>query len=846
MFYHKTGCSRQTVYFKGGVFVISAAILGLELVLMRCLSLSSYHHFFYLVLTIALLGFGASGTFIFLFQKFLLTRFERIIPFLAALFTLSIILSFQLAHSLPLDIQFILFDKRQVFLLFLYHFLIFIPFFIGALIIALSINKNLTIVHSLYAVNLNGSGFGIFFTTLLMFYIPSVNLFYVIAGLGWIGSLLFACSVSIHNKGKITKESPSRSFYPFVYPLLTLVILSFSGIIFPLRLRIDPYKMLSQVKTLETQKKATHLISKISPRAQLDVYDSPQIHLTLFASLMADSPPPPQMLLLYDGALLAPVFKIRRAADAAVMKFTPAEISYRLSHPKSVLLLGETGGSHVWLARLHNARKITVVQPNRQIFDIFQKDLLHPSGGVFTGHDLACISMDPRTFLEQTRECFDLIHIVSLETPAAGVSGLQSLNENYLLTREGIASALSCLNPGGILSVTRGLQSPPRDNVKILATFIEALESKQIPLPQKHIIQVRNYLAASTLVSSLPFHESQLKELRSISQELMLDIEWAPDIRMDELNRFDKRQGPPGSSFSYYHYAALNLFGDKQQRKTFYRKWAYNVIPATDDKPYFFDFFKWRSIYKLMKAYGNHWLQRLELGYVVLIVALMESLLVAIPFILLPLPWRKRFIGKDKRPVISLVYFALLGIAYITIEMVFIQKFIFFLGDPIYSVSVVMTAFLIFSGWGSATIGSHSSSPDKMIRKSIRFILLLGLCYLLGLRPLFKLLAGMSFVLRLLISLILLFPLSFFMGKPFPLGLSLLKGKGEHDVSLAWGINGFCSVLAASGTMILSMSLGFSLVLIISLCFYACAAFLVRHKSCSSIDMKGDESHETR
>ena len=841
MFHHKPDNSKETAYLKGGIFFISAGILGLEMVLMRCLSLSSHHHFFYLVLTVALLGFGASGTFLFLFQKFLLTHFERMIPFLAILFSLSVILSFQLAQSLPLDIQFTLFDKRQAFLLFFYHFLIFIPFFIGALIIALCIKENVIIVHSLYAVNLNGSGFGIFFITLLMFFIPPENLFYVIAGLGWFGSLLFACSVSIHNKGKITREPPSCRFYPFVSPLLTLVFLSFLGIVFPLRLRIDPYKMLSQIKTLETQQKASRLISKISPQAQLDVYDSPHIHLTLFASLMADRIPPPQMLLLSDGSLLAPVFKVKRAEEAAVMKFTPTELSYRLVHPQSVLLLGETGGSNVWLARLHNARKIAIVQPNRQIFDIFQKDLLPLCGGVFTGNDLSCISMDPRTFLEQTGECFDLIHIVSLETPAAGVSGLQSLNENYLLTREGIASALSRLNPGGILSVTRGLQSPPRDNVKILATFIEALESKKVPDPKTHIIQVRNYLAASTLVSSLPFHESQLKELRSISQDLMLDIEWAPDIRGDELNRFDKRPGPPNTSFSYYHYAALNLFGDKQRRKNFYRNWAYNVKPATDDKPYFFDFFKWRSLFQLMKTYGNHWLQRLELGYVVLMIALLESLLIAAPLVLLPLPWRKRFIAKDKRPMISLAYFALIGIAYIMIEMVCIQKFILFLGYPIYSVSVVMAAFLIFSGWGSAAIGSISSSPDKMIRKSVLYILLLGLGYLVALGPLFKLLAGIAFVFRLLISIILLFPISFFMGKPFPLGLSLLKGKGEHDVPLAWGINGFCSVLAASGAMVLFMSLGFSRVLIISLGFYAGAAFLSRHKSCSLPYKKGDE-----
>ena len=106
--------------------------------------------------------------------------------------------------------------------------------------------------------------------------------------------------------------------------------------------------------------------------------------------------------------------------------------------------------------------------------------------------------------------------------------------------------------------------------------------------------------------------------------------------------------------------------------------------------------------------------------------------------------------------------------------------------------------------------------------------LILGGGYLVGFHPLFHLLAGTPFLFKLLISLILLCPLCFFMGRPFPMGIALLKGEAEQDIPLAWGFNGFCSVLAASGAVALSMSLGYSWVQILSLCCYAFAGFLIK------------------
>jgi hypothetical protein len=819
--------SRNTFLLMMSVFLISACILALELLLMRSLAITSFHHFSYLVISIALLGFGASGICLFLFYRVFQKRFWRIASWGTCLFSLSSVLCFQSALSLPLDIQYVLFNGKQALLLFLYPLFCLIPFFLGALVIGLAIIKHNSIVHYLYSVNLFGSGFGSCLIIFLMFLFPLEYLFYCVAILAILAAVLLAWAQSSERKSFTDSNSiiSSGIYKPFLPALISFLLILISYWFIPLKLFPDTCKDLSLMQNLERQNDAFHVISRFSPRAELDVFDSPVLHNTLFVSLAAKYPPPKQMALLSDGNILSTLFIIKAPEDARILTFTPTELAYRLIHPKSVLLLGETGGADVWLARLHGAQKITIVQSNPQVFDLIVNSLQTSLGHVFEGKDIRLVASEPRIFLENTRDRFDLIKIVSMESPAAGVSGRQSLHENYLMTIEGIAQALLRLQPHGILTVTRGLQSPPRDNVKILSTFIGSLENIGIVSPSDHIIQIRHYLAACTLVSSSPFSDEQLKELRAFCEELYMDIVWAPDVRPEELNRFDVRGGPPGETFCYYHYAARQLFQGEKDR--FYRSWAYNVKPATDDKPYFYDFFKWRSLPEFVKAYGNRWFQRLELGYVVLIISLLESLVIAGLLIILPLFLGKnKAEGKIKKPVF-LVYFALLGISYIMIEMVMIQKFIFFLGDPIYSAILVLTGFLIFSGWGSLSARKSDAPLEKTILKNIAVILIVGVLFVLFLDPVLKISIHLPLGIRIILSLLLMMPLAFHMGRPFPLGISLLNESLPGNIPMAWAINGFFSVIAATLAIILSMSFGFMKVILLALFCYMLAGTII-------------------
>ena len=838
MIENRAADKRNTRFLTTAVFLVSAALLGLELVLMRCLAVSSYHHFSYLVISTALLGFGSSGTFLFLFKHLLLKRFWRNASFASALFSGSLLLCFRAAQSLPLDVQYIFFDFRQALLLLFYHFLLFLPFFFGALVIGLSLFCFSETVHRVYAANLFGSGAGTAGMLALLFFLAPQDTLYFISALGIIAGLLFA----IGEKESGSHQTPQIPFYSSLFiNLITLFVLIFPGILSPLELRIDSYKALVQMRHLENQGEANHVCVRYGPRARLDVYDSKRLHQTLFVSLAADTSPPPQLLLLSDGSSLATVFKIDSPHQADIMQFTPSQVAYRLAKPGRVLLLGETGGPNVWLAQIHGAREITVVQPDPRIFHLIKNELKAPSGDVFGAENVRLVNTEPRTFLEKRDarpdSLFDLIQIVSLETPAAGVTGIQSLYENYLMTVEGIGKALSHLAPGGVLIITRGLQSPPRDNIKILSTGIEALEKYQgvkFASVKDRVIMLRNYLAASTILSVSAFSEDQLKTLQDCCEEMMMDIVWVPDIRSDLLNRYDVRKGPPGKHYSYYHYAARSLM--EGRREDFYHDWAYHVRPATDERPYFYNFFKWRTLPRLIRAYrasGASGLQRLELGYIFLVLAFLESIVIAALLILVPLRFTRGKGSSASSKITILIYFSFLGFSYIMLEMVFIQKYVLFLGDPIYAAAVVLSGFMIFSGLGSLTSRRGKASLINRLRRNVVGIIILGLMYLVGLAPLFRILAGLPFALRFFISLVSIFPLSFLMGRPFPLGIMILT-RGEAGssglVPLAWGVNGFCSVIAASGGIIIAMSFGFSAVVALSLALYGLAVFMIGTK----------------
>jgi hypothetical protein len=491
------------------------------------------------------------------------------------------------------------------------------------------------------------------------------------------------------------------------------------------------------------------------------------------------------------------------------------------------LLLGETSGVNIWLAKRFGASLISVVFENPQIPELFKGPLAERGGQVLTGNDLTIHVASPRHFLEYSRARFDIIQVVSAESMAAGSSSLLSLHENYLLTVEGLSRCLEHLTPGGLLTITRGIQSPPRDNIKIFSTLVEATEKIGITESADHLAQLRNHLAVCTLASRNPFQSSRIQALLEISNQLWLDIDHLTGFDPSSRKPFNQLLRSPGRKGSHYQLAASKILS--ADREQFFDNWAYNVRPATDDRPYFFDFFRWRSLPTFVESYGQHWFQRLELGYMILVISFVQIVAAATVLLLFPLfLWARKHATHHNR-ALALGYFLLLGLGFLAVEMSLMQRFTLIMGDPLLAVAVVLSGFLFFSGCGSLCSSRWVTSPlQAVVVSGLAIALLAPLILFLSQWSLGQV-STWNTASRFLFTLSLIAPLAFLMGWPFPAGMTLLEKVSPSLLPWAWGVNGFASVAAAPLTVLLAMSLGFRLVLSLSVTAYLLAVvFAVR------------------
>ena len=407
-----------------------------------------------------------------------------------------------------------------------------------------------------------------------------------------------------------------------------------------------------------------------------------------------------------------------------------------------------------------------------------------------------------------------------LDAFAASAAGLYALSESYLYTVEALEAYLARLAPGGYLALTRWIKLPPRDTLKLFATAVAALERRAVASPEKCLVLIRGWQTSTLLVKNGDFSDAEIASLRAFCSARAFDVAWYPGMPAAEANRRNVLQAP------LFHRGAAALLGP--QRTAFLSDYKFNLRPATDDRPYFFNFFKWRTLPEITRLRGQGGLPLLEAGYLVLVATLLQALLVSVILILAPMVlWNRREPAEAtdfSRPRV-LVYFLATGLAFLFMEIAFIQKFILFLSHPLYATAAVLSAFLVFAGLGSGfseRLG-QGERAQAAVGRAVAAIAVLGAAYLLVLGPVFKPLMSLPGALRVVIAVALIAPLAFAMGMPFPLALGRLGESAPALIPWAWAVNGCASVLSAVLATLLAIHLGFTLVVVLALFLYGIA-----------------------
>ncbi|MBZ5571830.1 MAG: SAM-dependent methyltransferase [Acidobacteriia bacterium] len=680
------------------LLLISAAVLADEVVLVRAFSIGLWHHFAYMAISIALLGFGASGTLLAVLgrRKALLSAQVGAAGWLAAsavLFALTFPLAFALVQKIPFDPFLIVWDRRQLLYLGCYYLVMFVPFFAAATVIGLALITKSEESPRLYFYNLVGSAAGAALAVSLLEIAPVEQTLLAVAGLAQ-GAALFALL------DVVTLPTSPRVRQLAAGGVLAMLVMTLYFSARPPVVRLSQYKGLSYALNLPG---ARLLATRSSAIGRIDVVESPAIRQAPGLSLVApqDATIPSQLGLFVDAETAGAITAFDGNTSALGYLDWMSTTAPYLARPDSprVCVLGAGGGANVLLALRHGARHVDAVELDANVIRVVRETHHNFSGSLYDRADVHVRVAEGRAFLESADEQWDVIDISLVDSFAAAAVGLGAVNESYLYTQEALATYLHHLRPEGVLAVTRWIRTPPRDEIKLFATAIAALEGMGVR-PADRLVLVRSWGTATLLLKREPFSAEELNRLRRWAEERLFDISYFPNMGAGQGNRFNLL------AHDSYAEAVDALLAGGARRGEFLREYPFFVTPATDDRPYFFHFFRWRSLPLMLSTAGFAWVPFIEWGYLILVGTLIQSAVLGGLLIMLPLavlrskaPGNPRY-GRGPRLSV-LAYFLALGIGFMFVEMALIQRLVFFLANPVYAVAVVLAGLLLVSGLGS-------------------------------------------------------------------------------------------------------------------------------------------------
>jgi spermidine synthase len=790
------------------ISVVSAAILAYEVLLMRLFAIVQWHHFAYMVISIALLGFGASGSFLALAQGWLKPRFTIGFAVNAVLFGVSALAAFALGERVPFNALEVLWSPGQLVYLLVLYLLFTVPFFCGANCIGLAFARFGGQIGRIYRYDLMGAGLGALGIVAVLFLVPPSDCLRLIAGLG-----IAAAGLVCFARNDARRRLTAAGLLAVAVVLPALVPQSW------IALRFSEYKGLSMALQVPG---AEVIGGSSSPLGLLTVVRSPTIPFRHVPGLSLNSTvePPPQLGVFTDGDALSVITRYDGRRALGYLDFTTAALPYHLLQGPSVLVLGAGGGGDVLQALYHGARRIDAVELNPRLIALVRREHAAFAGGLYDRPEVTVHAAEARSFVVRGQARWDLIQIPLLDSFGASAAGVHSLSESYVYTVEAFRDYLRHLEAGGFLAITRWLKLPPRDSLKLFATALAALEREGVAVPQERLALIRSWNTTTLLIKNGALGAGEIDEIRRFTEQRSFDLAYYLGMRPDEANRFNVLGA------RHFFEGATALAGPR--RAEFIERYKFDLAATRDDRPYFFDFFKWRALPEFLELRSQGGAALLEWGYPILFATLVQASALGIVLILLPLWLRRRRFGLHPDRARILAYFLALGLAFLFVEIAFIQRFIVFLGHPLLAVAVVLSAFLVFAGLGSGAApglvrrleqrretAGRPLSRIAPVDVPVLAIAAVALLYLALLPALFDWMMPWPEAARVVASLALIAPLA-------------VSGRGPELVPWAWGVNGCASVVSAILATILAIHLGFTAVVAIAVVLYLAAAAVFR------------------
>lgn len=773
--------------------LLSSALIGFQLVLMQLLSIVQWHHFAYMVISVALLGFGASGTAISLARPWFIRRFNLVVPPAMIGCGATMPLAARLAQSdmARFDSYVLFTDPSQFGALLVTYFLFFVPFFLGALAVGLILVRHSKEAGRYYHANLLGSGVGALVALVLMWILkppllsPAIGLIAVTSGLMIV----------------------PRRYRLWLLPAgAVAVVVCAWFVVRPLELRPSQYKDLSRTLDLPAAEVERE---KSSPYGLVQVVSAEALRYAPGLSLTYRGDIPVRKAVFNNGNWYGPV----TAADTIhLLDYSTAVLPYVLGSPRTVLDLHARTGSNTAQALTHAAEAVTAVEPHESVVSLLRRELASETDSLLHHPAVSIRTEEPRTYLAASRASYDLI-TQPIVGAFGGTIGLFALQEQYGLTLEAFASMWRRLDDDGMISVTSWMDYPYRSPLKLLATLVRTLEDAGVDEPERHLAAIRSWGTVTFVARRMPLAAEDVARIREVADRLSFDPLLLPDVRSDERDRYNALEDT-----AFFGLVDRIAAGDRDVLAAY----DFQIAPATDDRPYFSQFLRWHTVPVLLDEMDAASFPFIELGTLIAAATLVQIFLAAILLIILPL-LRLGWGGPGK--AWTLLYFSGLGIGYLFVEMVLIQRFVLYLGHPIYAVAAVLAAILIFSGLGSS-VSQRLQVTASAMAAAAGLVALLVVLYAVFLTPLLMATIALPLVWKGMLALLIVAVPAFVMGMPFPLGLRHLTYRRRDHLPWAWAVNGCLSVVSTALAALLSLELGFTAVMLVAAGAYAVVAMV--------------------
>lgn len=758
-----------------GIALSSFSALLLELSLTRLFSVVLFYHFAFLAISIALLGLGAGGVYAHLRKEALNSRSLRTIAAVCAVTTaIAIPIALEIVLHVPVSLN--ITGGNFLRLTAIYAFSA-VPFFLTGLQFSVIFARESSRIPRLYGADLLGGALACVAVVPLLNWLGAPNVVLFSALIAAVAAVVWSA----------TRESRKLTL-ALATGIIALIILNHSG------------RLMDVVwaKGSRRENVAFARWNAIS-RVEVDNGDdgSKVIVIDADANTFIMNGDPQR----WEGSEWEDMLMDSSAAVANVLR----------PHG-SYAIIGPGGGVDVLRALGNGSPSVTGIEIN----PIIANTIMRGRYADFAYHlyqrpEVHLHVADGRSFIRSTTEKYDVLEMTLVDTWASTAAGAFALSENNLYTTQAFREYFEHLKPDGMVAVTRWEFEVPREALRVVSVATEALHQLGVKDVSRHFIVVsqdqldEDGINVSVLAKKSEFTPEEEDTVRHyVAQHSPLQVLYTPSTQGN--NAFSR----------------LIMSNDPY---SFSRRYPYNVTPVSDDAPFFFFTLKPGRILHLRTRHSMDW--KVNLGFAVLAMLLVISLVAVLAFLVLPLLIKR---VASNRPAPALFYFVAIGLGYILVEVTFIQRFVLFLGHPTYALTVVIFLMLLSSGAGSVASKNWLSNSRRIWIPLISIVA--ALIIYVGILPgLLDYFVGAAFGAKLAISAALLIPLGFVMGMPFPSGLRAFSDGGDergtgNSIEWAWAMNAASSVLGSVLAIVIAIEFGLNVTLACGAAAYALALLL--------------------